>query len=333
MADYFYACARARALEAGLLGKEGLQTLSEASNLDACYAMLEERGYSLKKDERSGAVLREESLLSVLVAAYEEISELTKDADKSVFAMWRYPYDCNNVKAAIKCFVRQKDPASMMLDIGTVPAEEIVGAVRTNDFSLLPTHMAEAAAEATAAFAKTGNPQLIDLLLDRACYCDMLEAAQNSGEEYAVRLVKTKIDLINLVTCVRILRMKSGEAGKMLLMDSLLEGGFLPADLTVELYEAGERGFWERLLYTDYKRFAEEIGEKEPSLTAVERASDNMWMNVAREARFVACGAEVLIGYLIGVECEVRNVRIILAGKAADLPSETVWERIRDSYV
>ena len=76
MADYFYACARARALEAGLLGKEGLQTLSEASNLDACYAMLEERGYALKKDEKSGAVLREESLFSVLVAAYEEIAEL-----------------------------------------------------------------------------------------------------------------------------------------------------------------------------------------------------------------------------------------------------------------
>lgn len=333
MADYFYACARVRALEAGLLGREGLLTLSEAPTLDACYNLLAERGYALKRDEQSGAILREETLLSMLLAAYGEIAELTKEADTEVFSMWRYPYDCNNAKAAIKCFIRKKDPTGMMFDFGTVSVQDMIDAARINDFSALPTHMAQAAQDAVSAFAKTGNPQMIDLLLDRACYSDMLEAAEMSGVEYATRLVKTKIDLINLVTCVRILRMKNGEAGKMLLRDSLLAGGFLPDDLTMELYDAGERGFWERLLYTDYKRFSEAVGGKTPSLTAVECASDNFFMNVVREARFVASGAEVLIGYLLGVESEMRNVRVILAGKAVGLQSETVWERIRDSYV
>ena len=332
MADYFYASARARALEAGLLGKDALLRLVDSSSVDVCYSLLTELGYDLKTDE-SGRPLREATLLDRLSSAFEEILDLTKDAGEDVFGIWRYPYDCNNVKAAIKCFFRKKDCSGMLFDFGTVSTEELLLAVQNNDFSILPDHMAQAAQEAVSTFAKTGNPQQIDLLLDRACYLDMLEGAKACGVEYAVRLVKSKIDLVNLLTCVRVLRMNSGEAGRMLLTEALLEGGDLPADLLMDLYDAGEKGFWERLLYTNYKSFAEAVGGNDPSLTAVECAADNTWMGIVREARFIACGAEVLIGYLLGVECEVRNVRVILAGKAAGLGSETVWERIRDSYV
>lgn len=333
MSDLFYACARVRALETGLLGRDALTRLSDAPSLDACYALLAEYGYTLKTDEKSGKILREESLLGGLRAAFNEITALTENTNSKAFALWRYPYDCNNIKAAIKCFARKTDCDSMLFDFGTVSVDAVKKAVATNDFSAFPDEMAEGAREAVSTFAKTGNPQLIDLILDKACYRQMLSDAKESGVEYAVRLVKTKIDFINLVSCVRVLRMRSGEAGRSLLCEALIDGGEMPADAILALYEDGERGFWEHLLYTDYKRFANAVEGREPSLTAVERAADNVWMSLVREARFISHGEEILIGYLLGVECEVRNVRVILAGKAAGLSSETVWERIRDSYV
>lgn len=333
MSDYFYSSARVRALETGLLQNDALARVLEAPTLDAAYSMLEEYGVKLKRNPENDKILREETLLFRLSSAYAEIASLTEELDKSLFALWRYPYDCNNIKAAIKCFARGISCDDLLFDFGTVSAEEIKTAVRTNDFSVLPKHLSDAAQEAVAVYARTQNPQQIDLILDRACYADMLDAAEQSGVEYAVKLVRTKIDLLNLVMCLRVMRMQSGEAGKMLLRDALLQGGTVSSDDVLDLYEMEEKALWEKLLYTDYRTFAEAVASKHPTLTEVERAADNAFMAVVREARFIACGPEVLIGYLLGMENEVRNIRVLLAGKGAGLPSETVWERVRDSYV
>lgn len=332
MVDYFYSSARVRALETGLLSRESYARLLESPTVQAAYAILSELGYTCNTDA-DGNCLREEMLLNRLKSAYGEIASLTEDADTPVFALWRYPYDCNNLKASIKCFIRQIPCGSMLFEFGTVSAEEVEHAVQANDFSAFPKHMAEAAQEALSAYAKTQNPQQIDLLMDRACYRDMLAAAEESKVEYAVTLVKTKIDLLNLVTCIRVLRMHAGEAGRMLLQDALLDGGTLPKSFIEDLFQKEERQIWEQLLYTDYKSFAERITSKEPTLTEVECAADDAWMSKIREARWISCGAEVLIGYLCGVESEVRNLRVLLAGKAAGLAGETVWERIREGYV
>ena len=127
--------------------------------------------------------------------------------------------------------------------------------------------------------------------------------------------------------------MRSGEAGALLLQEALLDGGTLSKNDVASLYQKEERQIWEHLLYTDYKGFAEMMTSNEPSLTEIERAADDFWMSFVRDARFIPCGAEVLVGYLCGVEYEVRNLRVLLAGKAAGLAGETVWERIREGYV
>ena len=332
MSDYFYGSARVRALEKGLLNKDALERLLETSTIEQAYFMLEEQGFSLQTDA-NGKILREETLLTRLSSAYAEITQLTEEIGEGLFSIWRYPYDCNNLKAVIKCFIRGISCEGMTFDFGTVSVEEIKKMVRMQDYSALPTNLSSAATEAMATYAKTKDPQRIDLILDRACFADMLDAAEKSGVSYTVKLVKTKIDLTNLVMCLRVMRMQSGDAGKILLRDALLDGGTLETDRILDLYEMEEKSFWEKLLYTDYRKFAEALSSKHPSLTEVERAADNVFMDVAREARFIACGPEVLIGYLLGVENEVRNIRVLLAGKATGLPRETVWERIRESYV
>ena len=333
MADLFYANARVRALEKGLLGREQLTRLVEAPSLDACYAQLSELGFSFVTDPVDGKLLREETLLSKLHGAFDEIAALTDECDDRVFKLWRYPYDCNNLKAAIKCFARKTECDGMLFDFGTVSCDEVKRAAGYNDFAAFPKYLAEGAQNAVSAFAKTGNPQLIDLILDKACYRQMLSDAEASGVAYAIKLVRAKIDLVNLVMLLRLMRMRQGEAGRLLLQEALIEGGEISHKEIMEYYGMTERSFWEKLYYTDHNSLAKYVSSRDPSLTEVERAADNVWMALVREAVFVAHGAEILIGYLIGVEYEVKNLRVILAGKATGLSSETVWERIRDSYV
>ena len=66
---------------------------------------------------------------------------------------------------------------------------------------------------------------------------------------------------------------------------------------------------------------------------AMEKWADDFWMELVRDAKFVPFGAEVFIGYAIALEYEIKNIRILLAGKDAGLDSDVIRERLRKSYV
>lgn len=278
-----------------------------------------------------GSYDREATLLAALERAYDTVMDMAPD--REAFRFLLYPYDCNNVKAAIKAFLRGIDPMGMMFRIGTVPAEDVAKMPATKDYSALPRHMAEAATEAADAYAKTLNPQKIDLILDRACYADMLEFATASQSEFAMGLVKTKIDLTNFMMTLRILRMKSGKAGESLLREALIEGGNFPLPELLRLNEAGETKFVEALSYGSYGKFASAIQNGGGTLAEIERAADDFWMERVKAAKMIPFGYEVAVGYLVGMEYAVKNVRIILAGKDAGLTPDVIRERVRASYV
>ncbi|MBQ9784581.1 MAG: V-type ATPase subunit [Clostridia bacterium] len=331
MADYLFGSANVRTLESAIIGRERIARLMETKNADEAYALLAEYGVQLYRYEDSGAMAREETLLGILRGAYQRVTELAPDS--GALALWLYPYDCNNLKAAIKGAARGIEPYSMMFDFGTVPTEDVVQAVATGVFDAFPRAMRASAEEAVATFAKTNNPQVVDLILDRACYKDMLEAARASENDYVLRIVTAKIDLTNLMILLRILRMKSGEAGRALLEESLLTGGKLSHDALMACYAAGEESLWETLKGSDYRAFAEQLYVSDKSLSVAERIADNAVMKIVSEAKFIPMGLEVMVAFLLAHEYEVRNLRIVLSGKEAGVDTATIRERIRDSYV
>ena len=139
MADYLYGAANVRALEHAMVGRERLLRLMEAKTLDEAYAMLSEYGVKLLRDAEGGGVLREETLLGILRAAYAKLQELAGDSD--ALLLWRYPYDCNNLKAVIKCRARGIDPLSMTFDFGTVDAETMAQTAELGKIEALPDAM------------------------------------------------------------------------------------------------------------------------------------------------------------------------------------------------
>ena len=64
----------------------------------------------------------------------------------------------------------------------------------------------------------------------------------------------------------------------------------------------------------------------------MEKTADDIWMSRAKEAKYVPFGAPVLLGYLIALEYQTKNIRIILAGKDTGLSSEIIRERLRATY-
>lgn len=330
MADYLYGSAHVRALENAIVGRDRVLRMADAASLADAYGLLEDGSIRLIRDE-NGEILREESLLEILGNAYKTVRMLAPDS--GAIRLWLYPYDCNNLKAAIKAFIRRIDPTSMMFDFGTVPAEEIIEMVKRGSFRSFPAAICAAASAAVEAYAKTKNPQQIDLILDRACYAEMLREASATGNDYVEGLVRAKIDLVNVSMAIRVLRMKSGDAGRALLEDSLLDGGRLDKNSLLHAFFLGEEALLSYLGGTDYSRVADAISASDGSTSVLDRIADDYWMTMIRETKFIPMGLEVMVSFLLAHEYEVKNLRIVLAGKEAGLPSSTIRERIREGYV
>ena len=330
--NFLYSSARVRAMENSVISNERLERMTEAKSSSEIIASLPEYGFDVVYDgkDTDKRILVEQTLLSVLKTAYADISNMCGELPVTDFL--RYPYDCNNIKAIIKCESRGVDPADMLFDIGTVPPELMAEYIRDKNYSALPKNMAAALPVAIEAFASSSNPQQIDLILDRACFGDMLEFAEGTGVEYIVDLVRTKIDLLNIITCIRIIRMKLYFAAEPMMREAFLEGGTLGADFFISGLEFGAKKLFEELEYTPYRELRKYADEDSPFFT-IEVATDNIWLDKAKRARQVTFGAPVLVGYLAALEYEVKNLRMIIAGKDAGLPAQTIKERLRASYV
>ena len=319
--DYLYASARIRAMEAGLIGREKLERMLEQGT--AAEAMAQ-----VGATDAATPAAREAWFTARLEAAYREILAMLPAPDAVRFL--QYPYDCNNIKAALKCAARGIDCASMLVGCSTLPAEAYPDMAERRDYSALPSHMAAAAAEAWAAFARTSDPQQIDLILDRACYVDMREAARTV---FTAELVRTKIDLTNLMIFLRVLRMGLTPANRAMLDAALLPGGDVPIERFCEALEGGETSLRGALTGTVCAEiFTRFDGEEEPTLAALECACDDAWMRRVQAAKSVSFGEAVPVAYLCAWEYAVKNMRIICAGKDAGLPGETIRERMRECY-
>ena len=325
--DYMYASARVRALESGIADGDRLARAAEAASAREALAMLSEFGFESEGEGKS----REEILSAPLRRGYAEIDAM---GGAEAVAFLRYPYDCNNIKALIKCFRRGCSTEGMLFEgMGALSLDALKRAFEDKRYEVLPPHMAAAVPEAEREFSESGNPQRVDLLIDRACFADMLASAEASGIPLALELVRQKIDLLNLMTTVRLLRMKLRAMGEAFFADAYLTGGSLDRDLLIEsLREGSETALAQRLAYTAYS-FLTPLLETGAPLHEMEKAADNARMETARRAKFLPFGAELMIGYAMALEYEVMNIRILLAGKDAGLSPEVIRERLRRSYV
>ncbi len=318
--EYVYAAARVHSVDGALMGRDKYIRLAAAPGDEAFSRMLGEFGYDV-----SDGVFP--SLDKKTEGAYAFISDIAPD--KKLFCILRYPYDCNNLKAAIKCeFVHGFDFAALYSSCGTLDEKQVSDAVRNRDFSAFPENMAKAAPEAIREYSETSDPQLIDLILDRACLADMLSVARGYKDEVISDYVKNRIDMMNILTALRVLRM--GKDSKFFDFASS-EGGYIDKKMLSEAVSQGEDELFAVTRKTAFgKGFSQ---EGFPSFSETERIFDRTFAEICEKYKHSVFGSASLMWYLCAVENEVKNIRIIIAGRASGQSAEKIIERIRESYV
>lgn len=326
--EYMYSSARIRSMETRIASAEQLARFADAESVSAVVNSLGDFGFEAIYDA-DGKLCREDMLLGVLRTGFAELEGMECGA---AVRFLKYQYDANNIKALIKCSNAGISADEMLMAIGSVELDKVKKAFLEKDYSVFPKNMASAIGEAEEAFAATANPQKVDFIIDRAVFADMLDAANESGIELATKIVLAKIDIINVMMAIRLIRMKLGAQAMAIFDEVFVEGGVLEKQSLCDAVRSGEDALCELIAYGRYSSLGELISGG-ATLGELEKAADDMLMSFAKEARYAPFGAEVAIGYIFGLEYEVKNIRIILAGKEAGLPSDVIRERLRESYV
>lgn len=311
--DYAYSVAKVRAAETRLLDRMKLQRMAEAANAEEALKILKENGYEGESAE--------EMLAAERTKTYAFLRDISPS--REVFDIFLVKNDYHNVKVLLKAEFLGENYDFLLTDSGRYPVQLVKNAVESRVMGQLPQVMQDAVARAINLYEKTADPQLCDLELDCAAYCEMQQMAQATKSAYVKDIVATMADLVNIKSVVRVRRMGKGTD---FLLRALVSGGKIKEQ---ELAREGLERLSKLLQGTPY----EVLSDFEDNLSELEKQADNFLIRYIKRAKYVTFGMEPLVAYLMAKENEIKLARIILTGKKNNLPAEMIKERLRESYV
>ena len=116
----------------------------------------------------------EAALEQNLLDAYQLLDRIAPGS--GLTQLFRCQYDGHNLKTAIKARRATGDVSGVYSGLGNLPAKEITAQLESGRLTGIPTPLAQAALEASEALAKTGDPQAVDILLDRGILASMAQS-------------------------------------------------------------------------------------------------------------------------------------------------------------
>lgn len=324
--DYLYLSAYLRAKEAGLLTRERLARMAAAPTADEAAKVLTECGYPELEGASDEAL--EAAFSARRTAVLDDMEKLCPE--KALVDAARLRFDYHNAKVLVKAEGAQTSGEALLSDCGRVSAAVLTEAYEQDDWRAVPSALAAAIREAKNTLARTFNPQLTDMDLDKAYYAELLSLTETLSSDFYTRYVRLSIDLSNLRSAVRCLRGRMDEG---VLAAALIDGGTIPAgQLSRRIYGEGITAAFPGRALAEPAALGEQAAEGGP-LTPFERACENTLTRFLDSAKYVSFGPEAVVAYLAAMEGEIVAARMVILGKRDGVSHEMLGERLRETYV
>ncbi|MGA1845243.1 MAG: V-type ATPase subunit [bacterium] len=325
---YAFAVAKIRAFESRMLDGASMTRFLKSSGSDEMIRMLLDTEYNEVLNE-SGAAPFETVLDKELDRIYRTVHEIDPDPEWTDLLRWRY--DAHNIKVLLKGGVSNEEVWAHCIPYGVLQPDQLIRDLQQGDLTPLPEAFQEAVnhvmVEGEGQGTKTG--QEIDFMVDRALYRHLFQEAARSKNPFIRNMITIMIDCINLRS---FLRTRGLQTGTDLFHQSFIPGGSLIEDVFSAQVEGtgfeSLRAIITDTPYSDLKRSLDA-----GNMAVLEAAMDNFLIDYLRQTRQRAFGVEPLIGYMLGKEMEIKNLRIIYVCKVNGFGEEPIKERLRDTYV
>ena len=322
--EYAYAVAFVRTLENRMLKKADYEALFSATSLEEALLYLLSKGY--------GEAATTEQTLNADILLKEELAYTWNEVEKACpedapFDFLLYPNDFHNLKTILKAVFSGTSHTNLMLKPYTIPPDVIHRAIANGKPESLPDMLKKSAAEAYHILAREGDGQLAEILLDKALFSAMSEAAKQSKNDFLIGWVDLNIAVMDMKIA---LRCAYGGKSRDFICKSMMECKRINADY---LTDAAARDVSAVLQVFSQSGFENAAKAARESTGAFDRWCDNELIRYLQSARYSAFGFDPILGFLIGKQFELQAVRMILSGLKSGIPTETLRERLRETYV
>lgn len=306
-----------------------LVRLANCSDMTSAQTILQEFGYSetkgLEDDDIEWFIRHEQTKL------YEMIYHGLPGREE--MAPYLYPFDYHNIKICIKSELLGQTPTDeTLISTGDIDWQTMVAMVRDRNYAVMRPTMRDAVQEVLDVYGRTGDPQEIDIILDRACYKDMYLGAKATESDFLVDMVRLQIDILNLKAFARLKNMGKPWS---FFRKVFLDDGTITEEFFISCYEESLPQVGEKLIHPGLRNAMIEGGRRYSetgSFTLLEKLLDDTLMDQNRKALYHLEGIEPIAGYWYAKEQEIDNVRIILNGILIGMDPELIVQFLSKTY-
>lgn len=326
---YAFASGRVRALETKFVGKQRMERLAEAKDVDEALRLLSDTVYgeNLDQIEESGYetfLRREEARVLELVDSLS--------LDPALGDVLRLEYDFNNLKVLLRESFSAKDLSRLYMDLGKYPVDELKEALANETVERMPHPLGEAASRAIAAWTDTSDPTEVDTAVDRVMFAHFLNVSKDHNVPYLEALTRVKIDLANIRTFLRAryIGLEPRAFARL-----VYPGGRTKTEYLTDTYQLPIEEVLSRFQFSPYRPVIEKGAsalEKENSFVPLEREIDSYVVSFLKLSKYFTFGFEIVMAYALIKKNEIMTLRLILAAKEKDMPAESIKERIPDAF-
>lgn len=315
--SHIYGVARVHIKEEQLLNRHEMEQLL-TSDYDDAVRILQEKGYRGNGDQV------EEMLMARRSELWNFLHEIS--ADDALFSVFRHETDYHNLKAVIKTRILSESVEDLLIDGGNIPIDMLQNCVKDNDFTTLPPVMANAAAEALDVLLRTQDGQRCDLILDRGA----LEQIAADGQTAELPLLRDWAEWKVATTDIKIaVRCCLTEKSLETIRFALVPCNTLDIDALSLAANKEMDALYDYLENTSYHAALPAL---QRSMAAFEKWCDDVMMERLKVEKADAFTVGPVLAYMLAVESEIKQVRLILTAKRNHLEEELIKERMRELY-
>lgn len=327
---YIYASSRIRVAEKRLLTSQQLQQLFAAQDYQEALRLFRETPYGVSLSRAPEELSYDEALRMETRRLSRELAEAAPGSP--LLGLFTLEDEFHNLKILLKQQVLGKDFSQLLVEVpgqNLLYLRKLVEQPQRNPRESLQE---KTLSEALKELDQTADLQRGEFVLDRALFAAELELARQLDSPLIENWVRTRIDLQNLGTALR-LRLSGGSEERFSL--AFIPGGELAKVTLLPLVselgdeELGGESFTRRLPFREplLSAVVSALAKRDPA--RLEKARDEATLRAAREALKVTYGPEVLFGYALSRQMEILNLRILLVSLQSGGKAEVRDNRLR----
>lgn len=321
-----YTNARVKTLENTLLSSEKISRLVNSENIDEGVKILIESGYG------GALAIQNNEFELILQAENDKLCDFLRESMPSGVGLETFlmTNDFHNAKALVKAkYMHLTDAEFMLQPDGLIQVSEMKDKIFADNYNAFSPVLRKALIDIdNLRVAGDKSPRIIDCIIDKAMYQEILTIAAKGKNKNVVQYWKASVDMCNILNFVRC---KKIGVNFEFFMQSFVENGTWDKDFFEKSYEFGTAEFVDKIRYSEYSgTLLEALASN--NVTLFEKRRDDYCQDIFSKDKNDIFSVSPLAGYFVAKKTEIKVVRMILILLKINADKALIKERLREFY-